>query len=369
MATVYIHIGAPKTATSTLQAILAQKHKKLLAQRTLYPKNCRYGDAHHVLVCDLIEKYHGNPMPDLWYGDYPRGQAWSALRSEICQHEGAIDSVILSTELFFGQVNGIELMLADVREKLAGHDIKVVVYLRRQDQLYGSFYNQDVKGARQWPHSAYQFYETHQIFHRSYYEMLKTWSEAFGAENVLVRPYEPVQWPDGNIIRDFCQTTGIYSLRGLVLDRNKSLGVTQMYIKRCLNRVGFDKGDNDEVWKLLVRLLPERSTKDVLYVNRKLYNKYRQEWIKSNNRLAREFLGRENLFYEAIPAATELQEYRVDLEKVTLFLQALLSHFARSKPAKFRSLFARAALLILAEQDAWIVLGRDKRSALLSWID
>jgi hypothetical protein len=369
MATVSIHIGAPKTATSTLQAVLASKHKKLLARRTLYPKNCRHGDAHHVLVCDLIEKYHGNPMPDLWYGNYPRGEAWSALCSEIRAHEGAIDSVILSTELFFGQVNKIDLMLADVRESLAEHEIKVIVYLRRQDQLYSSFYNQDVKGARQWPHSAYQFYETHQIFHRSYYDMLQTWSEVFGVENVLVRPYEPAQWLDGSIVRDFCQTAGIDSLRGLVIDRNKSLGVTQLYVKRCLNRVGYDKGDNDQVRKLLVRLVPEKPATDILYVNRRLYNKYRQQWNKTNCRLAQEFLGRENLFYEAIPAAAELHEYKVDQEKITLFLQAVLRHFRRGKPAKFRSLFARAALLVMAEQNVWGVLDSRKRSVLLAWVN
>ena len=77
MADVYIHIGAPKTATSTLQEVLVRQSAKLLKAGVLYPKRCRDGDAHHVLVCDLIEAHHGNRMPDVWYGDYPRGQAWS----------------------------------------------------------------------------------------------------------------------------------------------------------------------------------------------------------------------------------------------------------------------------------------------------
>ncbi len=79
MATVYLHIGAPKTATSNLQAILARHQDELLAQGVLYPRLCRHGDAHHVLVADLIDKYQANPMPDIWYGDFPRGQAWASL--------------------------------------------------------------------------------------------------------------------------------------------------------------------------------------------------------------------------------------------------------------------------------------------------
>jgi len=369
MATVYIHIGAPKTATSTLQAVLAGKYNKLLSQGILYPRNCRHGDAHHVLVCDLIEKYHGQAMPDLWYGNFPRGEAWSALRGEIKEHGDAVGTVILSSELFFGQANKIDLMLQDVRENLAGHDVKIVVYLRRQDQLYSSFYNQDVKGARQWSGSAYEFYETHQIFQRDYYDMLQSWGEVFDPANLLVRAYEPAQWLDGSIIRDFCDATGMDMLPAPFRDSNEGLGVTQLYVKRCLNRVGYSKADNAAVLKLLVQLLPEASSKDVLYVNRKLYNKYRRDWSKTNKRLARHFLHREELFNEALPVAEALQEYRVDQEKIAAFMPALFRYFSQGKAQLYRSLFARTALFIMAEQNAWAVLADGERSALLSWVD
>ena len=79
MATVYIHIGAPKTATSTLQSILARNHRKLLENGVLYPQDPRVGDAHHLLVCDLIEQCQGIRMPDIWYGSRARGEAWAAL--------------------------------------------------------------------------------------------------------------------------------------------------------------------------------------------------------------------------------------------------------------------------------------------------
>ena len=45
MATIYIHIGAPKTATSTLQSTLAGNYRKLLKNGVLYPKAPRHGDA------------------------------------------------------------------------------------------------------------------------------------------------------------------------------------------------------------------------------------------------------------------------------------------------------------------------------------
>jgi hypothetical protein len=82
MATVYLHIGAPKTATSTLQRALSENHHELLKRGVLYPRELRSGDAHHLLVCDLIDKYQRNRMPDVWYGSQPRGRAWALLLEE-----------------------------------------------------------------------------------------------------------------------------------------------------------------------------------------------------------------------------------------------------------------------------------------------
>lgn len=368
MATVYLHIGAPKTATSTLQAVLASNHKKLLSQGILYPRDCCHGDAHHVLVCDLIAKHTGNTLPDLWYGDFPRGQAWQALVAEIDSHGAAVDTVILSSELFFGQVGKLELMLADVKAHLAGHEIKILTYLRRQDQLYSSFYNQDVKGARQWPHSAYEFYETHQIFQRSYYQMLQTWASAFGTENILVRPYEPQQWEQGSIVSDFCHSLAVPPLRSTLRDQNESLGPSQLYVKRCLNRVGYDKAENDAVLKLLAQFLPEKSSRDIVYINAKLYSKYRKEWDAANRQLADEFLDTPELFHTAIPALSALQAYQVDTDKLQAFLGAAVKHFGRGKDQGLRGLFARAAFIVLAEKGLWHTVDATQRKALLSWV-
>ena len=95
MAKVYLHIGAPKTATSTLQSVLAASYRVLLARGVLYPRMLRHGDAHHTLVCDLIEQYQGHSMADLWYGERTRGEAWQDLqRHHREQHEdqGASDA-------------------------------------------------------------------------------------------------------------------------------------------------------------------------------------------------------------------------------------------------------------------------------------
>jgi hypothetical protein len=328
----------------------------------------RSADAHHVLACDLIEKRQGSPMSDVWYGSQPRGQAWSSLLDEMAHHKDSLESVIISSELFFGQTKGLDSILEDVVNYLRGHEVKVVVYLRRQDQLYSSFYNQDVKGMRQWSDSAYQFYETHQIFECDYYSMLDMWSKAFGKNHIIVRPFESEQWLNGDIVHDFCASIGIKPLSSKYRDQNESLGITQLYVKRCLNRVGYDKKHNDDVLKILLKICAEEPAKGCLYVHRGLYRKYRERWLQVNDALSKNYLQQRPLFDEPIPDPEALELYKVNQLRLAGYINNMVNIFGAGKYREYRELFAKATLLGLAEYDLWYVLDADRRTALLSWI-
>ena len=368
MATIYLHIGAPKTATSTLQTVLSKSYERLLKEGVLYPRTMRSADAHHVLACDLIEKYQGSPMPNVWYGTQPRGQGWESLQAEIKHHKSAIESVVISSELFFGQVKKLESMLEDVSTYLRGHEIRVIVYLRRQDQLYSSFYNQDVKGVRQWPGSAYQFYETHQIFENDYHCMLGVWSKVFGKKHIIIRPFESEQWLNGDIVQDFCTLVGVKPFTSAYKDQNESLGMTQLYVKRCLNKIGFDKKDNDAVLKVLAKICPEDPAKGCLYVHRGLYRKYREQWLEVNSALSEDYLQHEPLFNHPIPEPETVELYKLNPPKVARYVQDMIKFFRKGTYPEYRQLFSKATLLVLAEHDLWHVLDAGSRTTLLGWV-
>jgi len=350
MTTVYIHIGAPKTATSTLQAVLASQHKSLLKQGVLYPRKLRHGDAHHLLVCDLIYKHKNIKMPDFWYGNKPRGEAWKSLRDEVESYGDKIHSVVVSSELFFGQTRDVGAMLEDIRDQLAGYDVKIVSYLRRQDQLYSSFYNQDVKGARQWGGPALEFYNTHQIFQKDYYELLEMWAAVFGRENIVVRPFEVKQLKNEDIVEDFCDLMGVEGFISGDLFENDALGVNQLYLKRCLNVVGCKQEENDKVLAVLQQLIPEKPAKNILYINRPTYQKYRQQWLQVNNKLEQTYLAGEVLFDQSIALPAELELFSVNREVVRSFMVEVVSAIKRNNLRGYNQLFARAALRAAIEQ-------------------
>ncbi|MEP1471063.1 MAG: hypothetical protein ABJK25_08840 [Halieaceae bacterium] len=369
MATVYLHIGMPKTATSTLQSVLADNHERLLKNGFLYPKKPRNGDAHHLLVTDLIEKHQGRSMPDIWYGSKPRGQAWDSLLTEIHDHESDIDSVIISSELFFGQANHMQQILENVSDHLRGHEVRIVVYLRRQDQLYSSFYNQDVKGVRQWSHSAYQFYQTHQLFQQDYHQMLDSWSSVFGKKHMIIRPFEAEQWPNGDIVQDFCSILGVEALHSADRENEDTLGGVQIYLKRCLNKIGFDKGRNDAVLNILAEVCPQEPGPRYQYIHRGLYAKYRQNWLDNNRAISSDYLGDKPLFLRPIPEPGEVDIHKVNRFTVAGCAQHLIAVYSWEKYPEYRRLFAKATALMLAEQDLWHALKPSERVRLLSWCE
>lgn len=364
MTTIYLHIGAPKTATSSLQAVLASEHEHLLAQGILYPNELRHGDAHHLLACDLIDRYHANPMPDFWYGDRPRGEAWSSLLCEISQCETPPRAVILSTELFFGQTSHLEKMLADIRDYLKDYRVKIVAYLRRQDGLYSSFYNQDVKGVRQWSESAYAFYEQHQLFVYDYHELLHRWGAVFGTDNILIRPFEPQQWPQQDILQDFCQLLDIELPDKTIPRSNDGIGPSQLCIKHSLNRIGFDKTDNDKVIEYITSLCPETVVSNLSYVKRGYYRKRRQEWLKVNKLLEDDFCNGKPLFLKPIPPPQDIVLYAADPQRLRAYIKALPTALTEGHLGRLATLFARAAFLLIAEHHLWDQLNVADRDTL-----
>jgi hypothetical protein len=87
---VYLHVGAPKTGTTYLQALLAANRATLKAHGILYPKST--GEAHHTAAWDL----RGTPPQR----EGARGieGAWDKLVQRANAWDGA--AVIVSSELF-----------------------------------------------------------------------------------------------------------------------------------------------------------------------------------------------------------------------------------------------------------------------------
>jgi hypothetical protein len=182
-----LHIGTHKTGTSALQSF-SQRRVDLLRE-----KGVRYlrsglakGNAHHDLSWALRAR-KGVTM-----------KVWEDLRAELAQDRAPID--LISTEAFwFTDPAAVREQLGDAR------DVRVVMYLRRQDKYLQSLYKQTVTGGRRVDFPTWL--ESH-AYRGDYISVVRAWAEIFGPEALMIRPYER-GGRTLNVIEDFYRALGI----------------------------------------------------------------------------------------------------------------------------------------------------------------
>ena len=170
------------------------------------------------------------------------------------------------------------------------------------------------------------------------------------------------------MVKDFCQVTGLPPLRAVGAEPNDGLGANQLYIKRCLNHMGYDKADNDRVVGLLLNLCKESPLKSVRYVNMGCYGRLRERWTRTNQRLGAVVGDGGNFFQAPVPEPAAVPEYALDRALLGDFLQRLLAAGLGGHLGSLRGLFARAALLVIAEQGLWDAVSGSDRVTFESWV-
>lgn len=164
-----LHIGTHKTGTSTLQSVMTRAAPKLLAHGVSYLEAGRTNRiAHHPLAWGLRGRYSTGM------------EAWESARAELKAGRAPIQ--VLSTEGFwYEDPQEIKRQLDYTGE------VKIVVYLRRQDAYLQSLYKQSVSSGRK---TKFQPWLNEMGYRGDYLTVIDKWADAFGKDAIDLRPYE-----------------------------------------------------------------------------------------------------------------------------------------------------------------------------------
>ncbi len=197
MRRLWLHIGSHKTGTSTLQRNL--RRAKNAGQFGPY----RY----------LHFKGHFQANPIV------RIEGQGADMQALVQHDLVEQLIppdgdgVLSTEMLFWLSD--QAPVTALAQQLRAHfdEIKVVAYLRRQDALALSHRKQVVMGVAALQFygcqiSALPTYQPHMQRYFDYAAKLALWEEAFGADALVVRRFEPAHLVGGDTVNDFFTLIG-----------------------------------------------------------------------------------------------------------------------------------------------------------------
>lgn len=221
MTTIYLHIGTPKTGTTTLQKFLCDNREKLLEKEYLYPlsgmistQNITGLYSHHGLAKACVNMYDPK-SPAVKDSRSEWKKSWEDLKKEIKMIKP--QNVIISSEFFTGIKEFYNPdMISLTRKILEEYETKIVIYVRKQDYFFRSLYSEYAKSPlpNKVSNHLYENSSNKNImrmrefieqlkYQANYYSILELWKNSFGIKNIIVRPFEKEQMKNGSIVDDF----------------------------------------------------------------------------------------------------------------------------------------------------------------------
>ena len=293
--TVYLHIGMPKTGTTALQMFLPENEALLNEKGFTYPMMpFRFENigirrnGHFLTVWDNKEN-----MPE-W------GQGFSVVKEALQK----FDNVILSDENIWSRQrldNFWEDGLAEF-EKI-GAKVRVIAYLRSQDDQVESNWNQKVKDKKTRMKITFEkFMEEERYWYMPFHynEVLDRISSYIGKDNLTVRVYEKQQFIGGSLFADFLDAIGLgltedYKLPDYV--PNVRLPNTAVEIKRLINLAYKDEDVPDFYREIISRVyemkaIQEAPKRDTSMFSPVMREKFMAQFAEGNAYVAREYLHR-----------------------------------------------------------------------------
>ncbi|WGW06047.1 sulfotransferase family protein [Tropicibacter oceani] len=208
--TLYIHVGHYKTGTTALQVFLSQNAKKLRRHGLDYTEVFRHHGKHSKFAFSL---YRAAKVQTLMHGykdPTPPEKLWSELFEAVLASPAK--TVLISSEEFMrlGAHPAAGARLGDIVSGVRGKiDIRIIAYLRSPAAHLRSWYNQMVKMSAATTDYNTAVCQVMEPVHYDYALALRPWIEIFGAEAVLLRPYQEDFRRDGGLFRDFLSLFGL----------------------------------------------------------------------------------------------------------------------------------------------------------------
>ena len=286
----YLHIGTHRTATSTIQKFLQSNFCALIEKGVFHP----YAAARHSdLVGKLFEPGNRNALADCASDIIARADAKAY----------PIHSITISDEDLSSRKD-----LSPIEGLMDYFDVKIVLFLRRQDLWLESWYQQNVKW--QWnpdlAHLTFAEYMARRqtFFWIDYDSRLRSLEWMFGEENIMCRVFEKGQMPQGPVAA-FCEAIGLKGRAGLISGGavNGSLSPMMTEFMRLLPLDQLPAAQRHEVEKACALADAHRSAKSRLYLPPAARAEVMAEYARGNRAVARRYFGRDQLFLDPIPSA------------------------------------------------------------------
>jgi len=224
-----LHVGIPKTGTTSIQNFLADNPVFLANHGFIYPKTGQVQNMHLDLCLKLTEEIR------------------SSLKKEI--HKAGQKTVIMSSEIFWGSLN------PPVASWLSEHfETTVIIFIRRQDKWIESVWRQLLKDSNYRKSS--DLTDPLKLSEASWLHewdaRIRQFKEWFGEDSVHVRLYDETK----NSVSEFLNLIGIDNTEGAFTPQrlNKTMHPTWVQFLRLARKIPWDQHQLSSLVQMLQEL-------------------------------------------------------------------------------------------------------------------
>lgn len=290
--TLFLHIGAHRTATSAIQKFLHGNYDRLVS--------------HGILQVNGVPR-QAKLMQAMAAGRRQVPEVVERINRQIEDAGHEIHSAILTDEDICCQRD--LSYLAPFREHF---DVKVIYTLRRQDLWLESWYYQNIKWQwqRKLSHLTFpEFMDIYEDFHWIHYDTYIGHLEAlFGQENILLTVHEKAHMPGGPIAT-FCRHLGLTDLEGFTIPGQVNPSFTAA-TSEFMRQLPLDQAAPRyrAEFEHILHDIDRKLRKDTAETSSLLLTRAERETLLAefepgNTAVAERYFGRSQLFEEALPPA------------------------------------------------------------------
>lgn len=259
MKRVIIHVGLPKTGTTSIQKYCAMNRPRLIDLGLRYPKlgieppaNYRPGgmnagiwnDENHSLLRAAIDK--DLPKQYQVFSEFIAGDPWSRVLLAFDRSDQG--TLLLSHEGFFRSARTLEY--TRVKELLKGFDVHIIVYVRRFDDWIESYYKHTIRGGMRNRRALADMPLVNDAGKLAFSIHCNVLKDGFGASRVIVRSFDKAR-KDGTLVSGFFENCGLpFPGQGKALslnERNSSLSSATTLFLLAGNKMGLSEGTHAQI--------------------------------------------------------------------------------------------------------------------------
>lgn len=301
--TIYVHIGTPKTGTTTIQEYLAVNYDLLLTKGCLVPVSSRRHKSNHTLLANYCINKKTITAISIRNGIYDekslakfRRDFQKSIRKEIRMFSGS--HIVLSNEQCYGRLTTTK----EIRKlrnlfKGLGARVRIIVYLREQSDMLCSYYSSKMKNGMTYMMESMDDFSRDGMF--DYNGRLEMWEQVFGIENMIVRIYDRDRLHDNDIISDFMETIGLEKAGQVPEQLNRKLSASQCEFLRLINyHIPFYTGDRVNAIRDGLKGMVEMLDFKGPDVSALITSEYQKVYSSGNARIAKRYFDKDESIFK-----------------------------------------------------------------------